>query len=386
MTMLPISNIINISVSTQPSALAAYSINNLVCFTKETPVTPLGADFAAYATANEVATAWGTGSETYAAAQAVFSQSPNILSGGGLFIVVPMITNEVLEQAIVRAQELVYFGGFAANYTLGVSGPTSYTGATGANLEALRAAAVAQSNRKMFFAGATGSTSLQDDGLLYEIDANSYTYTRGLFHTQTDQIEKFKWAYAGRGMSTNFSAVNSAMTMNLKELSGVTADSAITTSLRTAAKAVGADIYVNIAGQSCVESFGENEFFDNVYNLQWFVGALEVAGFNFLRQSSTKIPQTDAGMNGLKAAYRAVCMQAVSNGFIAPGTWTGSDTFGVTEDFKRNIEDFGFYIYSTPVALQPNADRLARQAPVVQIAIKFSGAIHSSQVIVNINK
>jgi hypothetical protein len=187
-------------------------------------------------------------------------------------------------------------------------------------------------------------------------------------------------------MSTNFSAVNTAQTMNLKSLAGVSSDDAMTQTLLTAAKAVGADCYVNIAGQACVMSHGANEFFDDVYNLRWIIGALEVAGFNFLRTSGTKIPQTEQGMDGLKGAYRRVCSQSVSNGFIAPGEWTGSDTFGSPEDFKRNITDFGFYIYSSPVATQSVADRAARIAPTVQIALKYSGAIHSTNVIVNINK
>ncbi|MEI6420623.1 MAG: DUF3383 family protein [Lentisphaerota bacterium] len=386
MTMLSIDKVVNISVLTPPTGLAAYALNNLVCFTKETPTVPLTASYAVYSSSSEVETAWGSGSATYAAALKVFGQSPNILSGGGIFIVVPLLTGEVLEQAIVRAQDLVYFGGFAANYTLGVSGPTSYTGATGLNLEATRAAAVAQSNRKLFFVGATGATSLSAGGLAYVIDAASESYTRVLHHTLSAEIEGFKWAYASRGMSTNFSAVNTAATMNLKLLAGVLPDSGVSSTLYDSAKAVGADMYVNMAGQSCVCSFGANEFFDDVYNLQWLIGALEVAGFNYLRQTSTKIPQTETGMDGLKSAYRAVCRQAVSNGFIAPGTWTGADTFGTPEDFHRNIGDFGFYIYSLPVALQANADRIARLAPTVQIALKYSGAIHKTSVIVNVNK
>jgi hypothetical protein len=384
--MIDIVNVVNISVITPPAGLAAYSINNLVCFTKETPAVALTGSFAAYASASEVATQWGTASAVHAAAVAVFSQSPNILTGGGLFIVIPMLTDEVLEQAISRASELIYFGGCGAVYELGVSGPTGYTGATGANLEALRAAAVAEAAGKLLFLTDDDAASLQSGGLAYEVKDRSLDHARVLYHSVSGQLEPFKWAYAGRGMSTNFSAINVASTMHLKNLAGVSSDSGMNQTLLNAAKAVGADVYVNIAGQACVMSFGANEFYDDVYNLDWLVGALEVAGFNYLRQTGTKIPQTEQGMDGLKAAYRRVCSQAVSNGFIAPGSWTGSDTFGDPEDFKRNITDFGFYIYSQPVALQPVADRNAREAPVVQIAIKFAGAIHSTDVIVNVNK
>lgn len=386
MSMIDIVNVVNISVITPPAGLAAYSINNLVCFTKETPVVALSGTFAAYASASEVATAWGTSSAVYAAAVAVFFQSPNILTGGGLFVVIPMLTDEVLEQAIVRASGLIYFGGCGVVYELGTSGPTGYTGATGVNLEALRGAATAESEGKLLFLIDSSAASFASGGLAYEAKDRSLEHTRVLHHTVSAQKEPFKWAYASRGMSTNFSAINVASSMHLKSLAGVSSDTGMTQTLLNSAKAVGADVYVNIAGQACVLSHGANEFFDDVYNLDWLVGALEVAGFNYLRQTGTKIPQTEQGMDGLKAAYRRVCSQAVSNGFIAPGTWTGSDTFGDPEDFKRNITDFGFYIYSQPVALQPVADRNAREAPVVQIALKYAGAIHSTDVIVNINK
>ena len=129
-----------------------------------------------------------------------------------------------------------------------------------------------------------------------------------------------------------------------------------------------------------------NSFFDDEYNMNWFIGALEVAGFNYLATTSTKIPQTEEGMNGLKGAYRAVCQRAVSNRFVAPGTWNSGDTFGDPEDFVRNIADFGFYIYSSPIAEQSQAEREARESPLVQIAIKFAGAIHTTEAIININK
>lgn len=387
MSMINISNVVNVSLVATPSALASYAINNLVCFTKETPVVSLsGAQYAVYSSAYDVGVQWGTGSSTYEAAAAVFAQSPNIKTGGGLFIVVPMLTDEVLEQAIERAMGLVYFGGCSHVFTLGVTGPTGYTGGTGANLEALRAASVAQTNKKLLFLSDSDAATLQDNGLGYEVHAAGYTYTRVLFHNTAAQLPKFRWSYASRGMSTNFSAVNSTSTMHLKELPGVTVDSDLTQTQITNAAAVGVDVYANIAGQSCVMSHGHNEFFDDVYNLTWILGALEVAGFNYLRTTGTKIPQTEAGMDGLKGAYRAVLKQAATNGFLAPGTWTGADTFGDPEDFVRNIADFGYYIYSLPVAEQSAADRSNRIAPVVQIGIKYAGAIHQTSVIVNINK
>jgi len=194
------------------------------------------------------------------------------------------------------------------------------------------------------------------------------------------------FAYASRGMSTNFNASKTASNMHLKALSGVAADEGMTETLLGIAKITGVSTYPNIAGQSCVFDQGANEYFDDIYNLTWFIGALEVAGFNYLRQTGTKIPQTESGMSGLKSAYRKICEQAVNSGYLSPGEWTGSDTFGDPVDFRRNITEVGYYIYSAPISAQSTADRASRIAPVVQIGIKYAGAIHSTSVIVNVNK
>ena len=149
----------------------------------------------------------------------------------------------------------------------------------------------------------------------------------------------------------------------------------------------GADSYPSLQGVPAVFTSGANGgFYDSVYNLQWFVGALQVAGFNYLAQSSTKIPQTENGMDGLKGAYRAICEQAITNGYVAPGTWNSPTTFGNQADLIANITQKGYYIYSQPIALQSQTSRVARQAPLCQIAIKEAGAIQSSSVIIYVNQ
>lgn len=374
MTMINISNVINISVILPPVGLASYAVNNLVCFTKDSPLAPLSGDYAAYSSAADVATDFGTTSATYKAAVAVFSQTPNIKSGGGLFVVVPMENAETLDDAIVRAKTLVYFGGCSYAYSL-------------AGGEALAAAAVAESERKLLFITSDDDADLlSPNGLFYKIQSQTLPHARCLFHTDADSLDAFRWGYAGRAMATNFGAARTTSTMHLKSIAGVSADEGLTQTLLNEAKAVGADIYANVAGLSVCMSYGANSFFDDVFNLDWFIGALEVAGFNYLRQTGTKVPQTEPGMDGLKGAYRQVCTQAITNGFVAPGTWTSADTFGDPEDFTRNIGELGYYIYSVPVSQQAVADRNDRKAPAVSIAVKYAGAIHSSDVLVFVNK
>ena len=373
MSIINISNVINVSVLAPPAGIAPYSINNVVCLTDDVPVLPLTGGYAVYSSAQDVAAQWGTSGKVYEAASAIFSQSPNILTGGGLFIVVKMLSGETLADAMLRAQGLVYYG--AISYTMSVS-----------DSDVLDAAAVAESSRKLLFVVSSDEASLESGGLLWSLEDQSLHHARGLYYGLSADADKMKWAYVGRAMSTAFSATNTTATMNLKQLLTVSSDTTMTQTVLQKAKTVGADVYVSIAGRSSVLSHGANGFFDDVYNLDWLVGALQVGGFNFLAQTSTKVPQTEAGMGGLKAAYRSVCQQAVANGFVAPGAWTSADSFGPPQDFIRNVADFGYYIYSSPVATQLPADRALRKAPVVQIAVKYAGAIHTSDVLVYINQ
>jgi len=377
MSIINISNVINVSVMASPAGLLPYSVNNIVCFTKDVPVVMLADDYAAYSSARDVAAQWGTDSNVYRAAVSVFSQSPNIITGGGLFIVVPMESpSETLAQAMTRAIGLVYYGGCATTFAV-------------SDVDILAAGVVAEAERKMLFVTADLEAALQGpNGLFYKVHDQGLNHVRCLYYGVSGLLAQnaFKWAYMGRAMSVNFSATNTTMTMNLKQLVGVSVDGTLTQTILNEAKAVGADVYANIAGRPSVLSNGANKFFDDVYNLDWFVGALQVGGFNYLARTASKVPQTEPGMDGLKGAYRNVCQQAVSNAFVAPGAWTSPDTFGSPQDFLRNIADFGYFIHSQPVALQPAVDREERKAPVCQIAIKYAGAIHSSDVLVYINQ
>lgn len=192
--------------------------------------------------------------------------------------------------------------------------------------------------------------------------------------------------YASVACSTNYSGNDTCLTMNLKTLSGVLADLNLNQTYYTQAKTNGVDIYGNTEGLSCLYSFDNGLFTDEATGQLWLKKALEVSGFNYLRKTNTKIPQTESGMTGLKSAYEQRCVQGVRNGLIAPGEWNDSVPFGNPEDFLRNIEEKGYYIYSIPVAEQNQAEREQRVAPVVQIAVKLAGAFHSSNVIVNVQR
>lgn len=473
---LEISNVIDISVSEEQTGLGEYNTSNLALFTDEIPADSFGDDgFAIYLSPTQVGIDFGTSSKTYAMANAVFSQQPNILAGGGSLVVIllTVATQHIAFSGTAASGvfKLNYGGNATANInwddtateiqtalrlldgleavnvtgsiatslnvefdsvygpqslltvtanTLATSGvsPVTLTVTTttaGEGLAAaitrteglvqyfgimvdatlstilqapmLAAAAVVQALNKIAFFVSSQSADIEVGGALDLLRTGSFTKSRGLYYgssAASDCIVMMA-SYAGRALSTNFDGSNTTQTMNLKDLTGVQPDPTMTQTLKTKAKAAGADIYPSIQGVAKVLCSGANSFFDQVYNLGWFVGALQIAGFNYLAESSTKIPQTENGIDGLKGAYRNVCEQGVTNQYGAPGEWNSSTTFGVQSDLIANVAQRGYYIYSVPISQQSQADREARQAPLIQIAFKEAGAVQQSSVIVNIN-
>ena len=373
---LDITNVITISLSAAQTGLGEYNVNNLAIFTGETPETSFGdLGYKIYKAPKEVGTDFGTTSITYKMALSVFAQTPNILNGDGYLVVIPFASSsETLATAISRADSLVQFFGILTTKDYSSS-------------EVSAAAAVVQTMNKMLFVVSNSASDIATAGSFHDIAAAGYDKTRCLPYLSDTTLpaKLYAAAYAGRALSTEHEGSNTTSTMHLKDLVGIQADPTMTQTQLNLCQACGADAYVNIAGVAKTFTSGANKFFDQVYNRCWFLGALEVAGFNALAKVSTKVPQTEPGMTILKGAYRLVCERAVRNGYVAPGAWNSADRFGDVEAMLRNIEEVGYYIYSLPVNQQSQTEREERKAPLIQIAIKEAGAIHSSNVMVYIN-
>lgn len=382
MSTLNLSNVINISVSTPPAGLADFQVNNLIIFTNETPlVTIPNWTCQLYRSPSAVATDWGSGSEVYSQAVAIFSQTPNILNGGGQLIIAPIVSGQSISQMIVGMLPIQFFGGVLV------------AGVTPTDSDWITAAATAESLRvKLFIPQFLTAALTPSTGLFAIISASAEPHARMLLYTQAGTAlgtRRMAAAYAGRAMSVDFTGSSTTNSMHLKQLATVLADTGITQTTLNTCITLGVDVYCSIAGRPSVFSTGGttggNAFFDEVYNLDWLVLALQTAGFNALASTSTKLPQTEPGIAVLRGAYINVLNQAVTNGYVAPGAWNSPELFGNPADLIRNILEAGFYVYNTPVNLQSQSAREARQAPVIQLAIKLAGAVHSSAVVVYVN-
>lgn len=487
--IIPVSNVINVTITNTPSGLTEKNVNSLALFTHESPSTL--DTYGVYVSARQVADDYGTNSVTAAMANAIFAQTPNIRTGNGRLVIVPMLSAVSATSGKVVTADIsatlasiiavsngdlkVTLNGTAINLLgmnftkcttladvatvlqnklpnaivtsnattititskrVGTSSTVAIAAATGGSGTDLSGTGYFKASSSVATAGANSSgetllaaiariegsvsfvpfiTSLNLEDTVISTTANAVqatdrmflhhvcdtndlagivttvsgagdTKTRLMLYTVSQTAANLmKAAYAGRGYSVNFNGSKTSQTMHLKQLATVNYDTGISQTIYTNADTAGADLYVSYDGVPSVVSTGGNDYFDNPYSDLALKFALETAGFNYLRQTNTKVPQTEEGMEGLKDAYAQVLERFIRNGCIAGGSWTSSETFGDPETFKQNILSKGYYIYSLPIVQQSASEREIRKAPLVQIAVKRAGAIHSNDVIVLVN-
>ena len=241
----------------------------------------------------------------------------------------------------------------------------------------------AQANDTLLYDVFILSSNLNVDvsNVVWDIKLSSLTNYRMLYSPANNR--RLATAYMARNHTVNFNAENSAITMHLKALP-VSAEELTETEI-AAAKTVGLDVYTTIKQTPVILTSGANDFVDNRYNFIGYKDALETDLFNLLKQTGTKIPQTVRGVNQLVDQAEKTTRGFVRAGVFAPETWTSPERFGDEATFNRNIEKFGFYFLAGRLSDQPQADRQARKSPVIKGAVKNAGAIHSANIIVNVN-
>lgn len=189
----------------------------------------------------------------------------------------------------------------------------------------------------------------------------------------------------GRAFSVDFNANRSTITLMYKQEPGVVGEE-LTENEASVLKDKRCNVFVNYVNDTIIIQYGVmsgSAYFDEIHGLDWFQDAIQNACYNVLYQSSSKVPQTDSGVNQLTNAISGACNDAVNNGLVAPGVWN-ADGFG--ELSTGQFLKAGYYIYAQPVALQSQADRETRVAPPIQVAIKLAGAIQELDVIVDVNR
>lgn len=192
------------------------------------------------------------------------------------------------------------------------------------------------------------------------------------------------WSAASKMATVNWAGQNTAISLMYKTEPGILPESLNTTQVN-ALEAYNGNVYVNyaigpISGTPIFETgiCPSGQFSDTIIGVDGFRLQSQVNMFNLLLEAP-KIPQTDPGVNQLETGIQTAAVQYTTNGFVAPGVWTGP-SFG--QLVNGQWLDKGYYIYAQPIANQSQAQRASRIAPPIQVALTLAGAIDTAQVTV----
>lgn len=229
-------------------------------------------------------------------------------------------------------------------------------------------------------AGVKSAVSTTD--IAYLLDALGYRRTT-VSYSSTNAYSVA--SLYGRALTVDYNGQNTVITLMYKQEPGIVAENLTDTEIN-AIEAKNANSFVSYQNDTAIIEPGvmsSGDYIDEVTGTDWLAVTIMTAIYNLLYTATTKIPQTDDGVHLLATTIESVCSQGVNNGLIAPGVWS-SQGFGTLKsgDFMPK----GFYVYAQPVATQNPADRAARKAPTIQVAVKLAGAVHKSDVIINVNR
>lgn len=194
------------------------------------------------------------------------------------------------------------------------------------------------------------------------------------------------WSMAARIATVNYAGSNTAISLMYKSEPGVTPE-LLTAPQANAIDGYNGNVYVSyqFGTSTAIIEQGicpSGQFIDTIIGADALRSQITVNVFGILQGTPTKVPQTDPGVNNIETGVEAACSQFVTNGFLAPGVWTGN-AFGQLTAGQQL--DKGYYIYAQPIALQAQSQRAARICPPIQVAAKCAGAIDTVSTTVYVN-
>ncbi|WP_417641335.1 DUF3383 family protein [Klebsiella sp. FR21MBA2675] len=375
---LPVSNVVNVEVIMSAVAATGRNFGALLILGTST-VIPLTERIRQYSAIEDIGDDFGVDSPEYEAATIFFEQSPKptlvyigrwvkTLAEGESGVV------ETLLQAVNASLEYTNWYGLAIADSADLVEADVISVAAAIEASSLsRILAVTTADVNVLVAGNT-------DNIGYKLKAAGYART---FWQYSSSSKYAAISAFGRAFTVNFTGSNTTITLKFKTEPGITYET-LTTAQAAAIDAINGNVYVYYANDTAIIQQGvmaNGDFFDERHGLDWLQNYVQTNLYNLLYTSTTKIPQTDAGVTRLMTNVEASLDQAVNNGLIAPGVWNGGP-IGQIESGDTLTK--GYYVYADAVANQAQSDREARKSPVIQAAIKLAGAIHYGDVQINV--
>jgi len=375
---LPVSNVVNVDVIMSPTAATGRNFGSLLILGTST-VIPVSERIRLYTGSEEISADFGEDSPEYAAALVYFSQSPQptqvyVGRWAKTLATAESGSVETLAQAITAVLQ------FTNWYGLGIADDEDLT----ASEITATAAAIQASSLSRVFAVTSDDSGIIDSASTSDIASTLKAAGYGRTFVQYSTKSKYAALSAfGRAFTVNFTGNNTTITLKFKTEPGVTYET-LTSSQAAAVDAKNANVYVYYANDTAILQQGvmsNGDFFDERHGLDWLQNYVQTDLFNALYTSTTKIPQTEAGITRLLTVVEKSLDQAVSNGLVAAGVWNGGDIGQIT---AGDTLTKGYYVYAQPLSSQSQADREARKAPLIQAAIKLAGAVHYADVQINV--
>lgn len=375
---LPVSNVVNVDVIMSAVAATGRNFGALLILGTST-VIPLTERIRQYSAIEDIGDDFGVDSPEYEAATIFFSQSPKptlVYVGRWAKTLASAEEGsvETLLQAVNACLQYTNWYGLAIADSADLVEADVISVAAAIEASSLsRILAVTTADVNVLVAGNT-------DNIGYKLKAAGYART---FWQYSSSSKYAAISAFGRAFTVNFTGSNTTITLKFKTEPGITYET-LTTTQAAAIDAINGNVYVYYANDTAIIQQGvmaNGDFFDERHGLDWLQNYVQTNLYNLLYTSTTKIPQTDAGVTRLMANVEASLDQAVNNGLIAPGVWNGGP-IGQIESGDTLTK--GYYVYADAVANQAQSDREARKSPVIQAAIKLAGAIHYGDVQINV--
>ncbi|MBY6877906.1 DUF3383 family protein [Clostridium botulinum] len=201
---------------------------------------------------------------------------------------------------------------------------------------------------------------------------------------QFSNTENAAVGIGGYAMASNTQTANSASTLRNKPVVGVEPENLTSTQI-TILKNNNCNVYLT---RGAVYRMFENGVmadgtpFDEVLNLDILTNNIQSAVLNGL-QTSSKIPQTDPGMDNLLNHITEPLEQSRKIGFIAPGVWKAAPILSIN---TGDTLPRGYMILADSVDDQSQTDREARKSPPIYILVKLAGSIECVAIRIFVNR
>lgn len=368
MPSMPLTNIVNVSVSVAPQQTVPSQLN-IGLIVGPSTIIPTATRTVQYAsTAAMLSAGWAGTEPEYLAAQTYFSQSPRPTA-----VVIgrqDLTGPETMLTAVTNCRTAN--ANWYSVYT---------TSITASDITAIAAFIQSATPLSTFFYDTRDAAVIAGTAgnVMAVCQTNKYSRTFGLYSTTN-----YAGAAAmGVAMGNDTGLVNSAFTMAYKSLTSVTAESLTNAQVNTITGYNG-NVYTaygnayNILVQG---TMADGSYFDQTLNVDVITVAIQNAIMNVLT-TTPKVPYTDAGVAVFTNAISAICQNARNVGYIAPGVWTAQNILNLkTGDTLSN----GYMVLADKVANQTTANRSARIFPAIYAALKMAGAIEHAVIGVTVN-